>query len=164
MALTVIRQKEMPRRKELNGVAAGLASSFSSRNNDADGYWALGVLYKLVNEAEANKITIDLMSSKSCPNFKHIKEIASPYYNYLIDQLMKKKFKTQQITSALIEIQFNVAPSAQQIMFKSTWGEPYICRVILTDDLNKQHIKESRGWCGQHDPKKEHRSIRRYAL
>jgi hypothetical protein len=154
----------MPRRKELNGVAAGIASSFSSRNNDVDGFWALGMLYLVATEAGTSKFSLDLMSGESVPEFKFSKRVAAPYFEYLIEQIKKKRFKEHQVTNAIVEVEFNVAPTKRQIIFKSTWGDPFVCRAILTDDLNKKHIGEKRSWCGQHDAKREQRSTRRYAL
>lgn len=154
----------MPRRKELKGIASGIASRFASRNNDVDGYWAMGILYKLAYERDGNQFVLNLMTNESSPPFKHAQKVAEPFFDFLQRQLLKKGFEEHQITKAIIELEFNVAPTKRQIIYKQTWGEPFVCRVSITDDLNKKHVYEERGWCGLHDPHKEHRSIRRFAL
>lgn len=153
----------MPRRKELKGIAFGIASSFSSRNNDVDGYWALGVLYKLAAEAGSYCFSLNLKDGESAPAFLFSRRIADPYCAFLGEQLEKKGFAWGHVASAIIAVDFNVSPTKKQIMFKSTWGEPFVCRVHLTDDLNRVWSSEFRGWCGIHDPVREHRSTRRYA-
>lgn len=153
----------MPRRKELKGIAFGIASSFSSRNNDVDGYWALGLLYKLAAEAGSSCFSLNMKSGQSTPAFRFSRRIMEPYATFLGDQLKKKGFEWCHVESAIIVLDFNVSPTKRQVMFKSTWGEPFACRVHLTDDLNRVWSSEIRGWCGIHDPLKEHRSTRRYA-
>jgi len=83
----------MPHRNELKGISAGIASSFISRNNDVDGYWAIGILYKIASESGDNKFTLNLLSGESSPNFKYSNRVSQPYHNYLINQLEKKNLE-----------------------------------------------------------------------
>ena len=152
----------MPRRKALKGIAFGIASSFSSRNNDVDGYWVLGVLYKLAAEAGVSCFSLNLKNGESTPSFSFSRRILEPYATFLGDQLKKKGFGWGYVDSVIIAVDFNVSPTKKQVMLKSTWGEPFVCRVRITDDLNRVWSSEARGWCGIHDPIKEHRSTRRY--
>ena len=124
----------------------------------------MGVLYKQASDSGLKEFDLELLSGKSVPEFQHSKRISAPYTDYLFQQLGKRGFGEHQVAKAIVAVKFNVAPTATQIMFKSTWGDPYICRVVITDDLGKEHSREERGWCGIHNPKKEHRSTRRYAL
>ena len=50
----------MARRRHLKGVAAGLIGSFLSRNNDVDGWWALGLLRLGHLELDGPPLVIDL--------------------------------------------------------------------------------------------------------
>jgi hypothetical protein len=154
----------MPRRKELKGISSGIASSFISRNNDVDGYWAMGIFYKIAFESGDNKFTLNLLSGESAPKFKYSKRIAKPYHEYLLNQLEKKGLEEYQVTAAIVELVFNVPQTTKHKMFSMTWGEPFMCRVTISDDLGKKHIYEENGWCGQHDPFRERRSTRRYAF
>lgn len=161
----VIRQiKFMPRRKQLKSIASGIAGGFSSRNNDVDGYWGMGILYKEANASGSSKFELNLLTGESIPRFRYSKRVALPYYEFLLKQMKNLGFEEHQVTNAEIEIEFNVSPTKKQIIFKSTWGEPFVCKVSLTDDNNRVWSSEFRDWCGQHNPNKESRSIRRYAL
>jgi hypothetical protein len=123
----------------------------------------MGILYKLAIDTGTNVFRLDLLSGESSPEFRHSKRIAAPYADYMFRQIRKRKFDDHQIAKAIVEIEFHVDPTKRQIMFKGTWGEPFVCSVVITDDLNREHSQEERGWCGAHDPKREHRSTRRHA-
>ncbi|OUR65890.1 hypothetical protein A9Q79_02595 [Methylophaga sp. 42_25_T18] len=152
----------MPRRKQLKGIALNLASSFISRNNDVDGYWALGLLYKEAVMSGTTMFTLNLETGESFPQYKFSKRLSIPYFDFLQDQLKKQGFEREQVVCADIELEFNTAPTSRQIMFKSTWGDPFVCKISLKDDLSRVWHVEVRGWCGQHDALSERRSIRRY--
>ncbi len=154
----------MPRRKELRGVASGIASSFISRNNDVDGYWAMGIFYQMASVKGDNKFILNLVTGESSPKFKYSKRVALPYHEYFLNQLVKKGIEEHQVADAIVEIEFNVVPTKRHTMSKWTWGDPFMCRVTITDDLSKKHVYKEYGWCGQHDPTKERRSTRRYAF
>ena len=150
----------MPRRRELNGVAAGIAQKFVSRYTDLDGYWALGVLYAAAVHAQFKTLTLDLLAGSSHPNLASSRELAESFHDYLYEQIAKRGFDDSQVANAIIEISFDLEPTSEQLRDKNTWGEPFLCRVILTDDLVKTHTYEVRGWCGRHDPSKELQSTR----
>jgi hypothetical protein len=154
----------MPRRKEIRGISSGIASSFVSRNNDIDGYWAIGIFYQVASEKGDSKFVLNLVTGISLPKFKFSKRVAMPYHQYLLTQLEKKGLEEYQVTDAIVELEFNVATTKRHIMYKWTWGEPFKCCVTITDDLGKKHVYEEYGWCGNHDPTKERRSTRRYAF
>ncbi len=153
----------MPRRKQLRAIASGIASSFSSRNNDVDGYWGLGIFYKEAIGSGSNTFSLNLITGESTPAFKYSRRVASPYYEFLLQQMKKLGFEELQVTDAVVEVEFNASPTKRQVMFKATWGEAFVCKVSLTDDKNRVWSSEFRGWCGQHNPIKESRSTRRYA-
>ncbi len=154
----------MPRRRQLKGIASGIASKFISRNNDVDGYWALGLFYKTAFESGKTVFILNLVTGDSSPYFKYSARVAKQYYCFLQEQMNKLGFDDYQITDAVIEVMFDVPPTKRQIIYKHTWGDPLICKVSLTDDLNRTWQSEFRAWCGKHDPIRECRSIRRYAL
>ncbi|WP_375054950.1 hypothetical protein [Zobellella sp. DQSA1] len=49
-------------RSDLKGITGEIVGSFISRNNEVDGYWALGLLCRLSRELNQTKITMDLVS------------------------------------------------------------------------------------------------------
>ena len=143
----------------MRGVAAGAAQKFISRYNDIRGYWALGILYKAAVDADADSLVLNLRSGISEPSFPESKALAAHYYNYILEQLLARGFSESHVTDAYIELGFNVAPTPRQRV-QWTWGEPFLCRVCIVDDLERTRSFAVRGWCGVHDPKREHRSAR----
>lgn len=143
------------RRKRLKGIASGLVGKFTSRNNNINGYWALGILYKITNDSGRDKFKLDLLSADSAPYWKGSDELTVKYKNFIIEQLGKNGFRRIHISKAIIEIDFNTSPPSTHRIKKCTWGEVYCCRAIITDYLHKEHLYESYGYCGIHDSKKE---------
>lgn len=150
----------MARRCELKSVASGIATSFISRNNDINGYWAIGILYKYTSESRMHKFTLNLLTGESSPEFAHSQIIAQHYCDYIHKQIKSKRFRKLTISSSTVEIQFNT-PSNTQHIHRTTYGDPFICTVSIVDDLNKSHICKERGWCHKHNPNNEMRSARR---
>ena len=154
----------MPKRKELKGVASGIAGSFVSRNNDIDGYWAMGILYQSASEAGYNKFFLDLLTGESTPKFKYSKRVAKPYHEFLINQIGKKGLEEYQVAAATVKIEYKTDHTKRHTLYNWTWGEPFLCQVTITDDLGKNHVCIEYGWCGKHNPSRERRSTRRYAF
>jgi len=69
----------MVRRKILNGVAAGLASSFVSRNNDIDGSWGMGKLYLVAASGDdgSRTVVLDLIAPDALPSHDTCLEAAA---------------------------------------------------------------------------------------
>jgi len=157
------QRRVMPRRKELKGIANGLLSSFLSRNNDVDGYWAIGVFYQCAAKYGNNTFELDLLSGESKPYFQYSKRASEPYRKYLFDQMKKKGFEEFQAVKVLIKFEFDKSSGKRNIERKLTWGEPFVCEISLTDDLDRTWLIQQHSWCGQHNPNKETRSTRQYA-
>ena len=143
----------------MRGVAAGAAQKFISRYNDIRGYWALGILYKAAVDADTDTLVLNLISGVSAPHFPESNALAAYYYNYILERLLARGFSVSQLTDAYVELGFNVAPTPRQRV-QWTWGEPFLCRVCIVDDLGRTRSFAVRGWCGVHDPSREHRSAR----
>jgi hypothetical protein len=54
-------------RSHLKSVAEGVARKFVSRNNDVDGWWAMGLLAGVIPQGDA--FELDLLAGKSKPSF-----------------------------------------------------------------------------------------------
>lgn len=152
---------QMPRRKQLKNVACGIARRFSSRNNDIDGYWALGLLYSTASAAATNSIRLDLMSETAVPSLKHTGRVVSQFKQYLRDQLENINL-TNCLSAATVEVEFNVEPQSNNANSNSL-GDRFRCCVTLTDDHGKDRKGYADGFCRQHDATRESRSTRAYA-
>lgn len=155
-------QLSMVRRKQLQNLACGIAGRFSSRNNDLDGYWALGLLYAAADVAGTRTVSLDLVSKVAVPPFYHSTKLLSTYAQYMDEQLEKLNL-TGHVFAARIDVEFNAEPPPYPKEFRITWGEHYIGKVSLTDDLGRVRSSSFHGWCGKHDASREHRSTRIWA-
>ena len=151
----------MKRRNQIKNIAYGILGSFLSRNNDIDGYWALGVFYKIAFEQGSQSFELNILSKESHPCYKYSHHVASFYQNYLYSQIKKQKLSSLTIIDARVVLEFNVEQNKNHINKKWTWGEPFTCEVKLTDENNAVNISNGSGWCGMHDTTIERRSIRR---
>jgi uncharacterized protein len=76
----------MPRSLNLKGVAAGLAGSFVSRNNDVEGYWGIGLLCRDATQT-SGKVLLNLsqrLSSPATPSCVHITEAYAQHLETLL--------------------------------------------------------------------------------
>ena len=147
----------MAKRKTLKGIAHGLLGTFVSRYNDINGYWGLGVLRQLADKRSLQSLELDLLGS----NTEHpvLKDVETRYRTWLLETLPKVRIAPTQIAQAEIRIFF-----AEEIDFpdavRSTRGKPYKCTVTITRRDGVAVSAERIGYCGPHDPSKEHRSNR----
>ena len=59
---------DMSGRNKLRGVAHAVLGSFISRNNDIDGYWALGLLRSFADTAGVAELRFDLVTGTAEPS------------------------------------------------------------------------------------------------
>ncbi len=136
----------MPRRRELRGVASGLADAFVSRNNDVDGYWALGKLYKHAQEAGAPEIRLALSDHLVEPPAPEFGKMLQRYRKLLADHLAAQGLPAEWLAHADIRVVFrDSAPSKGA----------FECVVTLVDDLGHAHDSRRDGVCRAHDPARE---------
>lgn len=170
----------MVRRKELFGVSAAIACWFLCRNNDLEGYWAPGVLYKAAYESGYFEIKLNLLSKSASPSLDQATKSARHLNTFLLDQLIKRGVPESLVQEATIKIKFNTPPTQDHIIMLAssakkerapdgkwlinpvyiTHGEPFSCVVALKDDRQKIYKFQSIGVCRKHDPQLEIRSLR----
>lgn len=121
----VMRSQSMPRRKQLKGLACGIASRFASRNNDIDGYWALGLLYSAAVAVGTNSLRLDLVNETAEPSFKYSARLLSQLNHYLQDRLAKLDL-TGYVFAATIDVVFNIERRPNDPNCRSTWGDPFL--------------------------------------
>ena len=149
----------MARRKDLNGVAAGLVGTFVSRNNDLEGYWSLGRLRTLADRHQSKEVVIDILRGTASLPGRDAAEVSRTYRGWLLERLAKIGIPTDWVKEAKISLQFGSwegnAPPPQR-----TWGDPFVCRVSLVDDQGRTHMAGESGWCAPHNSQRESRSLR----
>lgn len=152
----------MGTRRHFKGIIRSLHDKFLARNNDLDGYWSLGVLYKdSALAGESSEVTINLLQCTSLPELSYIGDICRPFNKFICEQLDHYGLSLKLINVIEIKISFNVSKITKEQTMSSAWGEIFKVKVELIDDLNKKYTCESQGWCWRNNPDKEQRSIRR---
>lgn len=116
-------------RKRMNHVAAGLLHSFSSRNNDVEGFWGLGMLYDEVQSAPY-RVELDLLARTATPAGHNAVLIAGRYAHFLRHALSKKNLRAEDLAAATVTLQFKA--DAPRQYFPPDWiGDVFTCTVTL---------------------------------
>lgn len=116
-------------RHRLMHVAAGIADSFISRNNDLFGYWAPGLMYQEVPDAPSSAI-LNLLTGSAEPNTSYCGQVARNYAVFLERASSKQNVPLDALTLALIQVQFNAAAPTDR--FRPDWsGDPFQVAVVL---------------------------------
>ncbi len=79
----------MPCKKTLKNIAGGLSGSFVSRNNDSDGYWAIGKLYSLALSKGLNTLRIPIKPAVEGGREPLI-EFVSGQYGSMLERLLTR--------------------------------------------------------------------------
>lgn len=154
----------MGHRKELICVASGIINSFSSRNNDIDGYWGLGKLYKAIEFAESKTVSINLITKVATPDIDELKLICLSSSEKLIKTLKSKNIPIHWITSATITSEFEAEYHHNHHFWHSDLGKPCNLTCTIVDDMGNNHIAKAYANCLPHNPHKELRRTRRHNI
>ena len=120
------------RRKELKNIAGGIVGSFISRNNDIDGYWGLGILYRFANQRQVDMIQLDLLNLT----------ITSKVTN------MDGLFGTTK---------FNQEYEEKYHAWRSALGDPCLCTCEIKVNDGRVYSVTVGTNCWPHDPEREMR-------
>ena len=152
----------MASRKQLKNLACGIAGRFVSRNNDLDGYWALGLLYADATASGTREVHLDLFEAVVALSFTNESRLVAVFRHYCEDQLRNIDLE-RHVRAATIHVSFNVEPEICESLVRTTWGDAFLCEVDITDDLGRRYKATECGYCGIHDPTKERRSTRLFS-
>lgn len=142
----------------LRNIAAGLAGSFVSRNNDSDGYWAVGKLRSLAARLGVDELQIPIRPTADSGS-PLLLEIARRYAVHLARLVGGAGCAVDSVAEAQVVIRFAVAWPAG-VPHQGTWGDPVACEVHLIDRMGKQASARRVTFCWPHDPTREYRSAR----
>lgn len=132
----------------------GLLGSFVSRNNDVDGYWALGKLYKHALETNAPTVCVDLVRLAITPPNDSFAAMALHFQQLLAGQLKARCLPVNWVRAATVCVEFGRKKS------NTSPGDLFNCVVMISDDRGREHLAAANGACWIHDPAKESRSTR----
>jgi hypothetical protein len=142
----------MARLKNLRNIAGGLLGSFVSRNNDFNGYWALGQLRDLAQNQGVSKLRITIRPNPPEDAAPIAKSIAARYGSMLDEQLASSNIPPSSVRSVSIDLHFEDGHAAAPY-----WGHPVSCRVTIVDLHDRVRSQHRYTTCRPHDPKHESR-------
>jgi hypothetical protein len=151
--------RRMSRRAEHHNLANALLSTFVSRNNDVDGYWAIGRLRLDTERLNTQVVELDVLAGTSAPDTSDGRFVASFYREWIGTRLAKLR---EPAGVASVSVRLNFAPE-EPLRFSreiSVYGAPYTCEVAVTSSSGATRVSRHTGRCAPHDPKIEHRSTR----
>lgn len=159
----------MRRRAELKCIGSGVLHSFLSRNNDLEGYWALGKLFLYAKYAGETSVSLDLFNGhvsstlqRSCSLYQatNFDVLTTRYGGMLLRLLSKRGVPLEWLAKAVIKIDFERADIVPGYLPPGIHASPLVCSLLLTDDLSHSHVLSITGWCWPHNPAMELRSTR----
>ncbi|HEX8404641.1 MAG TPA: hypothetical protein VF670_08485 [Duganella sp.] len=134
--------------KKLRHIAGGLAGSFTHRNNDVSGQWALGLLYL---EAPADlRVQLNLLDHTAMPSTRIAEQVARNYGAFLRRAAIKKGVRFEELADAKVDLSFNTAPPLSGIAGIFV-GDPFLCKVTLTLYDGRIACAEGVGRCRRHE-------------
>ena len=157
---------DMPSRKVLKSVAQGMLDSFTSRNNDAGGYWAVGQLLQQALTHKQTAYHFDLLNDSASQVFgqRPLQIVPLRYRALFWQQLTDRQWLKQHVAKAYCSIEFDLtndklSPERPDLV---TYG--FECSVKITDDYGQTHERKISSWCWPHNPRYESKSNREYGL
>jgi hypothetical protein len=150
----------MPTGAHLTNIANGLCGSFASRNNDLDGYWAIGKLRSLAEKYGQTTVLLNLLTSSIHPPASEFASVLARYSHLLKKLADLSRIPLQEITAALITLDFAPPPWPRIRYYKPQWGDQFTLTVTINADDRAAGSVRHAGYCRTHDPARESRSIR----
>ena len=142
----------MARRREIKSIVNSFMQSFSSRNNDVNGYWGVGKLYKFAQDRNVSDLTMALIQNGMIPT-NNTEDLFPTIYLNKIERLFQQQgvpFSWAQ--SILISIHFSMADDGP---IKNYLGDHFEATITLVNDQNQKYVAKSNGRCRPHDPTRE---------
>jgi len=149
------------RKSQLKNLAAGLCTSFVSRNNRICGYWGLGKIYQFSQESNVGFVEFDLVKMTVTPHTGDFGIILHQYALWLKNKAAKNS-KENDIQSANIKVEFNTAQPNTGVVYRQTYGDLFLVLVTISDGQGKEATARIYGYCAPTDPIRESRTTRSY--
>ena len=152
---------QMGHRKELRNIAGGMIRSFTSRNNDVDGYWEIGKLYGLCKVQNTETVKLDLLNSDIEPKSIEFIPLVRMWKSKLESHLKSRKIPLTWVSSADIVAKFDQEYIEEFHLWGAELGDHCTCTCEISSDNGRVYFATSGTNCKPHNPEKEKRSTRR---
>ncbi|GAB3454735.1 hypothetical protein GCM10027321_06360 [Massilia terrae] len=133
--------------------------SFVSRNNDLEGYWALGKLYAHALSHATNTVELDLLSGQLIPADAQFAAMIHTYSRMFARLLRGLGMPHDRVREARIRVQFDV-PVQQGHYPLQSYAKPLEATLDIRDLGGSTYSLKALSWCHPHDPHIEARSTR----
>ncbi|MGY8770964.1 MAG: hypothetical protein ACKVH8_21345 [Pirellulales bacterium] len=145
------------RRKELKNIAGGIVGSFISRNNDIDGYWGLGILYRFANQRQVDMIQLDLLNLTITPASTKFYPIVR-YWNAKLEyHIERRSIPRSWLQSVIVTTKFNQEYEEKYHAWRSALGDPCLCTCEIKVNDGRVYSVTVGTNCWPHDPEREMR-------
>ncbi len=143
----------MASRRLLTSVAVGTAGVFVSRNNDVDGWWALGLLLETLPAGDPD-YRVDLLAGDATPRpaERQLGALGRASADYFAWSLGRHGVPTAFVRSATLTLRFDRASRVRSHLWEPTGrllDHAFVCRVEVEDDRGRVSVGEVRGHCGR---------------
>ena len=138
----------MARRSELLGIGHNVHAAFISRNNDLNGYWALGQLRNWIEDKRAVTLDIPLIGGSSFPTDPVIHPISQCFSELLQTCMKSNKLPLGWVQDARFNIDLITLDRLN-------------CSLRIISDLGRPFEFSSTLLVNRHDPSRELKSNRR---
>ena len=147
----------MPSSRILRSVAEGIAGSFIGRNNDMNGYWAIGKLLSHSIGQKADCILLDLVGGQLTPDHFKFLGMVHAYTTMLQTKLGRNHLSSDRVRCAIVRLTF---AAEHPIYAVPRATHRCVCQVEIEDWRGNKHIAERTTFCAQHSVIHECRSAR----
>lgn len=136
-------------KSKFNHTAAGLLSKFVSRNNDYQGYWALGVLY---TEARASglRVELDLLHGQALPEAPACVSVARSHATFLRNALARHGATPGMLSSASLALVFDLL-EPRMPAGGSYFGDRVECILTIALHDGRTVTRRASTRCAPHD-------------
>ena len=148
-------------RKGLKGAVYNLAQWSLSRNNDFQGYWAVGQLYRYAQEHAANECCLDLCAVQFGPSDGLPQALCVLHFERFKMILARQKLTLDGVNMLQVTYRFEALPAAELIQAglhattAPVAATGVCCQVVLQTDQGRHYLARQYDWVWPHDPQRE---------
>lgn len=145
----------MARRIDIKNILQGILGSFVSRNNDLNGYWAIGKLYKTAVEHEKEIVTLNLLKPISSIETHELNCLTHMWSEKFLSELEKYKIPRKWIISAKISANYSNKIKKMPASTSYPVGDTARYKFEIKTDTETTYRQSKLVKCWQHDPARE---------
>ena len=148
-------------KNEIPCILSGMLGSFMSRNNESEGYWAVGKLHRFARENNSTSLAIQIHPDETVPENALIESVRSKYRTMLTSILSEKNIPVTRLVSAKIFLNFERTALLPATECPHPGAAPFLCNLTFESCHGKVRTLQATGWSAPHDPENEHQSARK---